>query len=85
MLPFDVVLVSITRLFLVCFGFGSEDFDCFRFVVDDEVDCDGEVDANELLFDSIPEFVGSAMTTILFSPFSLSDGTRIPKLLIKFL
>lgn len=56
----------LTLALLVCFGFGSVDFDNFRFVVDDEVDCDGDVDAdaNELLFDSISEFVGSAMSTI---------------------
>lgn len=61
------MLVSATRVLLVCFGFGSADFGNFRFVVVDEVDCDGEEDVDELLFDSISEFVGSAICKISFA------------------
>lgn len=61
------------------FGFGSGDFDDFRLVVDDDVDCDGEEDANEVLFDSIPEFVCSAVGKSAM----ISDGTRTESIFMK--
>lgn len=60
---------------MVFFGFGSVDFANFRFVVvDDDVDCDVEEDANELLFDSIPDFVASPISSRIL--FTISGGTR---------
>lgn len=70
------MVVSVTRINLAFFGFGSVDFGSSRFVVDDDVDCDGEEDADELLFDSI-----SAIIKILFTN---SVGTRILRMFTKF-